>query len=81
MYFKQFSRRLNRAAATLDLTATAFGLRHAALLGSFLQVHLGVVRSVCLARNPLAPRAAAIAAAAVQLAAGTVARLDLAGCG
>jgi hypothetical protein len=37
MFFEHFRRRLSRAAATLDLTATAFGLRHAALLGPFLQ--------------------------------------------
>lgn len=81
MFFKHFSRRLSRMTTTLDLTATAFGLRHAALLGPFLQVHIGVVRNLSLANNPLVPRATAIAVAAVQLAAGTVMRLDLSNCG
>ena len=59
MFFKHFSRRLSRATATLDLAATAFGLRYAALLAPFLQVHIGVVRNLSLAHNPLAPRTTA----------------------
>jgi hypothetical protein len=50
-------------------------------VGRYLAVHIGMVRSLSLARNMLSPRATAIGAAAVQLAAGTVARLDLAACG